>query len=241
MGAGGGALKLDAEREALERVYASWTTARLLEESELNAHTYGPAAIKAMRSVIEQRWGEEDGSSADFEAAVLELERRREAARLEEARLEAIRREEELAKLGRSTNIYTTVGTFLNPPTAEVARGRLESEGIEAHVHDDFIVGIYWTYSYAVNGVKVRVKREEAEEAERILRESYEDLLEAPEPGDVADDCVRCGSDFVVPYDAVRFVAALTLFPFWYIWLFLCLPFANWDARWRCLGCRCKW
>lgn len=48
-----------------------------------------------------------------------------------------------------------TVASFQDPHAAHIARGKLESEGIDAHVQDDHVVGMNWLYSTAVGGAKV--------------------------------------------------------------------------------------
>ena len=75
-----------------------------------------------------------------------------------------------------------TVATFTTPLEAELARGRLEEEGVEAHVADGELVTADWTMSNAVGGVKVRVSTEDADRARAVLAEPVEepDDYEAP-------------------------------------------------------------
>lgn len=137
--------------------------------------------------------------------------------------------------------MWRTVATFRDLPDAEIARGRLEAEGIDAHVHDGFVVGVNWLYSYAVQGVKVRVAEESAEAAAEILRGEWADLLEPPGPDDRPLSCQVCGSDTVASYDPLRILAALTLLPAWPLLLLFGIPWIRWSARRRCLSCRRTW
>ena len=64
-----------------------------------------------------------------------------------------------------------TVRTFWSLPEANLAKGILENAGIEVFLFDENIVGLGW-YANAVSGVKLKVDRENAEEADRVLREA---------------------------------------------------------------------
>lgn len=61
-----------------------------------------------------------------------------------------------------------TIGSYGDPMLAELVRGRLESEGIDASVVDD-MAALSEGGTVVTQGVRVRVAREQAEEARRIL------------------------------------------------------------------------
>src|SRR6185437_8815829 len=63
-----------------------------------------------------------------------------------------------------------TIASFALPVEAHLARTKLESEGIEAHVADENIVSINWLYSNAVGGVKLQVPESQADRARQILQ-----------------------------------------------------------------------
>ena len=67
-----------------------------------------------------------------------------------------------------------TVGTYLDMMLAEIVRGRLASEGIEAFVTDDLAALANDGGIYASRGVRVRVAQNQADEALRILAEIEE-------------------------------------------------------------------
>jgi hypothetical protein len=54
----------------------------------------------------------------------------------------------------------TTIATYLFSWEAEIARGLLESEGIQATLADENIVRMDWSHALAVGGVRLRVPRE---------------------------------------------------------------------------------
>ena len=67
--------------------------------------------------------------------------------------------------------MFTTVASFHDPIQAHIARGRLQAEGIEAHVADDGLAVANWEWRLAVGGTRLRVAEEDAERARRVLRE----------------------------------------------------------------------
>jgi len=76
----------------------------------------------------------------------------------------------------------TIIATFSHPFEAHLAKGKLESEGVEAFIADENIVGINWLYSNLVGGVKLKVWEEDREEALKILDEKVP-LLELIDGG----------------------------------------------------------
>lgn len=133
-----------------------------------------------------------------------------------------------------------TLATFSDQLRAELARGRLESEGIAATLKDQHIVGINWLYSFAVQGVKLQVGVADAARALAILSGEYADLLDEETSG-VPSHCEVCGSTRLTVYDPLRFLAALTLLPFWPLALAVGIPLIRWEATWRCLNCNRRW
>lgn len=64
---------------------------------------------------------------------------------------------------------WVTIATYDFWPDAEIARGRLQSEGIEARLADQHLVQTDWLYSIAVGGIKLQVDSADAERAMSIL------------------------------------------------------------------------
>jgi hypothetical protein len=64
------------------------------------------------------------------------------------------------------------IRTFWNLLEAELAKGLLESAGIEAFLFDDNMVRLDWFNANALGGVKLRVDADQVEEATRILEEN---------------------------------------------------------------------
>jgi len=64
------------------------------------------------------------------------------------------------------------IRTFWNLLEAQLAKGLLESAGIEAFLFDDNMVRLDWFNANALGGVKLRVDADNVEEATRVLEEN---------------------------------------------------------------------
>jgi hypothetical protein len=62
-----------------------------------------------------------------------------------------------------------TVGSFDDALLAHIAKGRLEAEGIVSYIMDEHYIWANWSMSFALGGVKVRVKSEDAQSAKEVL------------------------------------------------------------------------
>jgi hypothetical protein len=65
---------------------------------------------------------------------------------------------------------FVTLKTFTYPYELAILRGRLEYEGIECFVKDEFSVQVNPFYSNAIDGVKLQVKQSDIENAIKILK-----------------------------------------------------------------------
>lgn len=86
-----------------------------------------------------------------------------------------------------------TVAHFDFPWEAQLARARLESEGIEAWVADEHTIGMQWLYCNALGGVRVQVDVEDLYLARAILCEDRSAEVEA-QAGGTPMICPCCGS-----------------------------------------------
>ena len=64
-----------------------------------------------------------------------------------------------------------TIANFRDLPEAMLAKGKLESAGIECFLGDDNMVRMDWFWSNLIGGVKLRVAETDAEEAIHLLEE----------------------------------------------------------------------
>ena len=111
-----------------------------------------------------------------------------------------------------------TIASFSFPYEAQIARGKLESEGVPAVVADEHTINMQWLYSDAIGGVKVQVPGHFVDQARQVLGADYSEALVA-EQGDDKLLCPQCGSDkteLLIKGKRMAFLLFLILlFPFW--------------------------
>lgn len=67
---------------------------------------------------------------------------------------------------------WITILTFTYPHEAHLAKGKLESEGIEVQITDEMTVQVHNFYSNAIGGVKLSVRETDLQKANKILIDS---------------------------------------------------------------------
>jgi hypothetical protein len=119
-----------------------------------------------------------------------------------------------------------TIRQFQMLPDALLAKGILESAGIECFLGDDVLIRMDWLWSNLLGGVKLRVKPEDIEVATRLLDEEAAPNLEVAAAGDYDRlACPHCGSLDVSFKDLNAFGNPI---------------FAD-DSGWECLSCGRRW
>ncbi len=121
-----------------------------------------------------------------------------------------------------------TVGWYLDPLEAEIARGKLNSEGIPAFLHSQNHALMEWTMILALGGIRLQVPPSAVEDARRVL--ARDDTLQE----DAVPVCPDCGSEQVTPLRGSRSLALLIVHAFQ-----VPLPF-NGSGR-RCVDCGNRW
>lgn len=123
---------------------------------------------------------------------------------------------------------------FRDLPEALLAKGSLESAGIQCFLRDDNLVRLDWFISNFVGGVKLCVHPEDAETANRLLEEPILEgmyvhgvgLYEQPR-------CPKCQSLDVNFQELDRPIA--------YLSAFLRVPMPIQRKGWRCHSCNAEW
>lgn len=133
--------------------------------------------------------------------------------------------------------MLVTLHSYRDPASAEVAKNRLESEGIRATIFDDGLITMVWLYSRAIGGAKLKVEAADLERAREVLREDrsgdldrISDVLPAP---DASESCPRCGSPDLRPSRVQRNLAAFTLLTG--------IPLLFFRRSWVCDDCGHAW
>lgn len=136
------------------------------------------------------------------------------------------------------SGVWITVASFGEPVAAHLARTRLEAEGIECIVHDEYLVRVNWLLSNAVGGVKLMVPAWDAERARDILRPRPRLVVVADDDGSTEDRgemiCPRCRSYDVYYTRFSRRAAGVFLLLFGFI-----VPWLR--RRWLCKQCGYEW
>jgi hypothetical protein len=88
-----------------------------------------------------------------------------------------------------------TLRQFRDLPEALLAKGSLESAGIQAYLVDDNMVRLDWFISNLLGGIKLKVRAEDAEAASEILDRPIPEILDVEGVGDFEQPkCPRCQS-----------------------------------------------
>lgn len=130
-----------------------------------------------------------------------------------------------------------TIAVFDHVMEAEIARGRLEAEGIRAFVQDENLVVQNWLYRNAIGGLQLQVASEEADGAMEILNSmKFDDEGVDPDRTSLHDieTCPSCDSDQLDYVRSERRAAHLS-------WLLVGFPLLASPRRTRCLTCGHTW
>jgi hypothetical protein len=129
-----------------------------------------------------------------------------------------------------------TVETFTTPWEAQIARARLESEGIHSVIADENFVRLYWALSSALGGVKLQVRAEDVSQAAELLknRAPIPEIYLVTEEDAAQPRCPGCRSDNL---DFERW----SRLGFFSSWVILGVPLPIPRRRWICRNCGADW
>ena len=131
------------------------------------------------------------------------------------------------------TRDMVTIRKFRDLPEALLAKGSLDSAGIECALADDNMVRMDWFYSNAIGGVKLLVSAGDAAEAEQILSQPIPDHLDVTDVGEFEQPkCPKCGS-LDVSFRKSQ--------PAAYVSMALNVPLPLRERAWHCHSCNVEW
>jgi hypothetical protein len=126
-----------------------------------------------------------------------------------------------------------TIRKFRDLPEALLAKGSLESAGIECALIDDNMVRLDWLISNLLGGIKLQVKAENSDVAEEMLRQPIPEHLEVTGVGEYEQPrCPKCGS---------LDINFRELNPSAYLSMALNVPIPFQRRAWRCHSCKVEW
>jgi hypothetical protein len=127
-----------------------------------------------------------------------------------------------------------TVRQFRDLPEALLAKGSLESAGIECFLADENLIRLDWFISNFIGGIKLRVRPQDAETACRLLDEPILEGLYVQGVGFYEQPrCPRCQSLDVAFQELNKPIA--------YMSAFLRVPIPVHRRAWRCAACEAEW
>ena len=169
-----------------------------------------------------------------------------EGASLTEAAREALRRE--LAGRGSAIQVedpptgsdqvelqeWIMLQRFRDLPEALLAKGALESAGIECQLTDDNMVRLDWFISNLLGGAKLQVKPEDEAAAREILEQPIPESFEVEGAGEYRQpECPKCHSVNITFEGLNKPVAYATAY--------LGVPLPVRSNTWKCEACGCRW
>ncbi len=129
---------------------------------------------------------------------------------------------------------WIMVRRFRDLPEALLAKGALESAGIECLLTDDNMVRLDWFWSNLIGGAKLNVKPEDAAAAREVLDQPTPERFEVEGAGAYEQPrCPKCKS-VNVTFEALNKPVA-------YGTAYLGLPLPVARNAWKCEDCGCRW
>jgi hypothetical protein len=133
-----------------------------------------------------------------------------------------------------------TIATFEYYQFAHLAKAKLESEGIECCIYDEYTASINWLFVNAIGGIKLRVLSSNVDKALLILKEN--DLIEYNEVEkeigfNIEEEkikCPYCKSDDIIDEMYSKKWAYLSI-------LFLGFPLLFKRKKYLCNNCKYTW
>jgi hypothetical protein len=126
-----------------------------------------------------------------------------------------------------------TIRQFRDLPEALLAKGSLESAGIEVVLTDDNVIRLDWFWSNLMGGIKLKVNADDVVAAEEILTQPIPENFDVSGVGEYQQPrCPKCGSLDVTfqELEPTAYVSAAVIVP---------IPFHR--KAWRCRSCHVEW
>jgi hypothetical protein len=127
-----------------------------------------------------------------------------------------------------------TLRQFRDLPEALLAKGSLESAGIQAYLLDDNMIRMDWFISNLLGGIKLKVRAEDAEAASEILNQPIPAMLDIEGIGNFEQpQCPHCQS-LDVSYEELNK-------PIAYMTAYAGVPVPVYKKGWTCHECGNEW
>ena|ERR1700722_10190281 len=127
-----------------------------------------------------------------------------------------------------------TIRTFRDPSDAMMAKSVLDSAGIPCLMKDENMVRMQWMWSNLIGGIRLQVRPEDAETAQRLLSQEASPTIEL-EDGNVFEQprCPYCMS-LDIAFEAINQKVGLAS-------ILVAVPIPIPKNRWKCHACGREW
>jgi hypothetical protein len=133
-----------------------------------------------------------------------------------------------------SARALVTIRQFRDLPEALLAKGMLDSGGIESFLADDNMVRMDWFISNLIGGVKLQVAPQDVQEASELLDLPIPPEFDVEGIGEFSQPaCPKCGS-LDIAFETINKPVALTT-----AWLIAPIPIPR--NSWKCSDCGVRW
>jgi hypothetical protein len=195
----------EQERQRLIELYAGMSDGELRQVAR-DAASLTETAQDILDDELERRGLDEDGAEEEAPAPAPTVEQRR----------------------------LVTIRQFRDLPQALLAKGMLDSAGIDCFLGDDNMVRMDWFISNLLGGIKLKVKAEDVAAANAVLEQPVPDEFEVEGVGTYEQPrCPKCGSvdiTFEPLNKPIAYTSAFVGVP---------VPFPR--NSWKCEACGQRW
>jgi DNA-directed RNA polymerase subunit M/transcription elongation factor TFIIS len=127
---------------------------------------------------------------------------------------------------------FRLLKTFQNPIDANITKGLLESNGIEAFIFDENMVYVNPVLTTAIGGVKLLVRNSDYENTSLLLKEIDQDNHKE----ELKKKCPSCGSSNIKVISKPNWGAFLIM-----LFSFASTPNTGNTKRYKCTNCDNDW
>lgn len=106
---------------------------------------------------------------------------------------------------------WMVIAQYSFPYEAHIAKARLESVGISAHIENEHTINMYWLYSNALGGVRVLVPDEQVDTARYLISQDFSQDLD-DELNLTSVRCPKCNSTQIEPFTQGKKAAFIAFF-----------------------------
>ena len=127
-----------------------------------------------------------------------------------------------------------TVARFRDLPEAILARGRLQSAGIDAFLADENYIRMDWFMSNMIGNMRLQVREDDAESAKEILGQQVPEDFEIGAEKFEQPKCPKCGSADIEFEGVNRGIGLLAAYA-------IRVPLPLRSDTWKCNHCGAEW